>query len=57
MEFRDSIKNLCLLEPVYENNGAAVVFISNQDKLGETVTTISSMVEQSSEKNKWDIIV
>lgn len=57
MRFEDTIENVCLLEPAYDNNQPAIVFISNHEEFCKTITTIASLVAHSNRENGIDIVI
>ena len=57
MRFEGIIRNKCLLEPAFNNNDVAIVFIANKQNIGEIVTSIASIVDCTDGKEKLDIII
>ncbi len=57
MEFENTINNICMLEPVFDNKKTAVVLITNHEEIGNAVATISSMIDCSNKEDIWDIVI
>lgn len=57
MEFENTINNLCMLEPVFDNKKTAVVLITNHEEIGNAAATISSMIDCSNKEDIWDIVI